>query len=131
MILIAAFLADSEWEYYQVTKHKSCLDCSDNFIPDAIADSTAYQRLCVEYDSANVNGHQTGILLNFSIVRGNKFQSPQANYMVYRILTDFYRVNGIEMDENTKKMIMRYLQKGAELGDERCLSVLKRIDEMD
>lgn len=94
-------------------------------------DIEVYEQFCSTYNQDSVGTLTTGRMLTYSFIMSNKYSYAPANYMVYRILTDFYQVNGIEEDEAMRELTTHYLQKGAELGDERCLSVLKRIDEMD
>lgn len=110
----------------------------EEFRNDSIVDSlichgntVTYDEFCATYTPDSVGTTDAGRLWTYSFIMSNKYSYAPANYMVYRILTDFYQVNGIEEDEAMRELTTHYLQKGAELGDERCLSVLKRIDEMD
>lgn len=57
-------------------------------------------------------------ILYYSLIMANKFNYVPANYDVYKVLTDFFARNNLgELDDETKRLAVSYLEYGANMGD--------------
>ena len=60
----------------------------------------------------------------------NVYDYIPANYDFYKELKDTFDENNIEMDEETNKLIMFYLRRGAQKGDQRAIRELKKYKDI-
>ena len=65
-----------------------------------------------------------------SMYMANVYDYIPANYDFYKELKDTFDENNIEMDEETNKLIMFYLRRGAQKGDQRAIRELKKYKDI-
>lgn len=92
-------------------------------------DIESWGNLCFTEDkeySKYPNGEKNRYELEFPyvLILANRYDNPQACYVIYDLITEMYDAYKIEMDSATINFILYYLNKGADLGDGECLKIL-------
>lgn len=92
-------------------------------------DIESWGNLCFTEDkeySKYPNGKKNRYELEFPyvLILANRYDNPQACYVIYDLITEMYDAYKIEMDSATINFILYYLNKGADLGDGECLKIL-------
>ena len=89
-------------------------------------DTISYEAVRKRYQSIP-NYHSLSAV---SMYMANVYDYVPANYDFYKELKDTFDENNIEMDKETKKLIMFYLRRGAQKGDQRAIEELKKRKEI-
>ncbi|NLI37164.1 MAG: hypothetical protein GX416_11740 [Bacteroidales bacterium] len=89
-------------------------------------DKDAYPGLIEAY--IDISYYQQESLL-YSLIMGNRFNLSHAYYFVYSDWTGIYNIHfrDEKIDDNTKKIVVDYLKRGAELKDFVSINELKDI----
>ena len=92
-------------------------------------DEEAWGNLCFTNDNEYTkypNGEKNSYELEFPyvLILANRYDNPQACYEIYALIIEMYDAYKIEMDSATMNFILFYLNKGADLGDRKCLRSL-------
>lgn len=64
--------------------------------------------------------------LYYALYAAHALNYIPANYDVYNIITGVFKKYDIEIDETSKKIAYYYLERGAILGDEKCLEIIRK-----
>ena len=74
-------------------------------------------------------GHQrvSTSIFPYAWVLACKYENGDACYEVYRLITDFYNNNSLEIDTNTSSFLLMFLEKGASIGCRNCLLELYQL----
>ena len=92
-------------------------------------DVKSWGNLCFTNDKEYTkypNGEKNRYELEFpyALILANRYDNPQACYVIYDLIMEMYDAYKIEMDSATMNFILFYLNKGADLGDRKCLRSL-------
>lgn len=100
-----------------ILSHTEIEQCKENIIQSG--DWGAYLLL----------GHQRVSISMFPYawVLACKYENGDAYYEVYRLITDFYNNNSLEIDTNTSSFLLMFLEKGASIGSRNCILELYQL----
>ncbi|BES62599.1 hypothetical protein [Dysgonomonas capnocytophagoides] len=97
---------------------------SDTFLKKRIiecGDTASYQTLWYSY----LDSPQPEEFLYYAMIMANKYNYPQAYYDVYLCLANTTDVD--KLDDATKKIVVEYLVKASERGQDQASEVLEEI----